>query len=299
MVLPRVSIIIVNWNGLEDTIECLESFKKISYPNYEVIVVDNGSEGDDARILREKFGDYIRLIQNDKNYGFAKGCNVGVEDALARGAEYILLVNNDTVIAPDSIDELIKVAQSDKNIGIVGGKIYFYEDPQVIWFAGGSINFWAGRTPLRGQGQIDCQDFDKVVAVDWIVGCFMLISRDVLLNVGLLDERFFFGWEDVDICIRAARNGFRILFAPEAKLWHKALASGKGERLVGIPLYYAARNHFILMEKHWPKLQFITSVLYYLLTFPKTATNYSRLLHQRSASKYMLWGIWDYLRRRW
>src|SRR4030042_2187559 len=124
---PKVSIIILNWNGLEDTIECLNSLKKITYPNYKVILVDNGSKGNDARVLREKFGDYIHLIENDRNYGYAKGVNIGIRYALANSAsEYILLLNNDTVVAPDFLNQLVKLAESDSSVGIVGPKTYYY-----------------------------------------------------------------------------------------------------------------------------------------------------------------------------
>jgi len=299
MSFPKVSLILVNWNGLEDTIECLESLKKITYPNYEIIVVDNDSKGDDVKILESKFGSYIHVIQNDKNYGFAKGCNTGIEDALARGTDYVLLLNNDTVVAPDFLEELVEVAQKDAKVGIVGGKIYFYESPEMIWFAGGSINYWTGNTPIRGKSQIDCGQFDDVCEVDWVVGCMMLISRDLLLTAGLLDDRFFFGWEDVDLCVRAKKSGYKVLFAPGSKIWHKAFAPGKNERLAGLPVYSASKNHFIVMEKHWTKLQLASSMSYSIVTLPKTMWTYSSLFSQWKTSVYILRGFLDYLRRKW
>ena len=299
MTFPKVSIVILNWNGWEDTVECLESLRKITYPNYEVIVIDNGSKGDDARILGEKFGSYINLIQNDKNYGFAKGCNIGIKDALTRGADYVLLLNNDTVVVPDFLEELVKVAQNNAKAGIVGGKIYHHENPEMIWFAGGFINYWTGVTPVRGQAQVDYGQFEDVCKVDWIVGCLMFISRDVLLTVGMLDDRFFFGWEDVDLCVRATRNGFKVLFAPGSRIWHKALHPGKSKRLAGLPVYYATKGHFIFMEKHCTKLQFASSMSYFIIALPKTMWGYSFLVHQWKTPIYILWGLLDYLRRKW
>ena len=141
MIYPRVSVVILNLNGLEHTLECLESLKKITYPNYDVIVVDNASNGDDVKILREKSGDYVHIIENDKNYGFAEGSNIGMRYALRTFCPaYLLLLNNDTVVAPDFLDELVKVAESSDEIGIVGPKIYYYDfegHKYVIWFAGG------------------------------------------------------------------------------------------------------------------------------------------------------------------
>ena len=110
MLAPKVSVILVNWNNFRDTAECLESLKQASYPNLEVVVVDNGSEGDDPRLIRERFGDHVYVIENDKNYGFAEVCNIGIRDALTRGADYVALLNNDTIVAPDFLDELVSLA---------------------------------------------------------------------------------------------------------------------------------------------------------------------------------------------
>ena len=127
MSFPRVSIITVNWNNYSDIAECLESLRKTTYPNFEVIVVDNASVGDDVSLLKQKYGDFIKLILNDRNSGFAGGCNLGIRDALSRGADYVVLLNNDTVVAPDVLDGLVSVAQSDHKVGIAGGKVLCYE----------------------------------------------------------------------------------------------------------------------------------------------------------------------------
>jgi hypothetical protein len=233
---PEVSIIILNWNGLEDTMECLESLQKITYLNYEVIVVDNGSVRDEAKVLKQRFGSYVNIIQNDKNYGFAKGCNIGMKEVLNKGTDYVLLLNNDTVVAPNFLEELIVVTQRDPKIGIAGGKVYVYQNPEMVWFAGGFLNHQAGNFTAR-QAWVDSGQFDEVLEVGWITGCFMLLSRQVLLTIGMFDERFFFGGEDLDLCIRAASRGFRILFVPASKIWHKGFAAGKRKRLSGLPVY--------------------------------------------------------------
>ena len=138
---PKVSIIILNWNSLDDTVHCLESLEKITYPNYDIIVVDNGSKGNDAEILREKFKGYIHIIENDKNYGFPEGCNIGMRYALKNSApDYILLLNNDTTVAPDFLAEMVKIAESDPLIGIAGPKIYFYHEPYKIQSVGLQID---------------------------------------------------------------------------------------------------------------------------------------------------------------
>lgn len=295
MSFPKVSVIIVNWNNFNDTAECLESLRKVTYPAFEVVVVDNGSVGDDASLLKQRFGNYIRLIVNDRNYGFAAGCNVGMKDALARGSDYVALLNNDTVVAPDFLDAVVGVAQSDKKLGVAGGKIYCYEIPELIWFAGGVLDYKTWKTPIRGSGEDDHGQFEQVVEVDWICGCFMFIPRDVLQAVGMLDERFFFGWEDVDFCVRAARKGFKILFVPGSKIWHKGFGAIKRGRLMGLPVYYATRGHFLFMEKHLTRLQLVRAWLYFAVTFPKFACEYSRILGRWEVPLYILWGVFGYL----
>jgi hypothetical protein len=299
MTFPKVSVILVNWNNFNDTTECLESLRQVTYPNCEVIVVDNGSEGDDAGLIRERFGDHVKVIENDKNYGFAEGCNIGMKDALARGTDYIVLLNNDTLVAPDFLEELVSIAESDGEVGIAGGKIYCYEFPGAIWFAGGFINYWTGKTPIRGRAEKDRGQFEEILAVDWICGCFMFISSKALQTVGTLDNRFFFGWEDVDLCVRAARRGFKILFVPQSKIWHKGFSPGKEKKHAGLPMYYAIRGHFIFMEKHFTKLQRASAMLCSFISLPKVMWDYSHLLGQWKVSIYILQGVFDYFRRRY
>lgn len=299
MSFPKVSVILVNWNNFKDTADCLESLKLASYPNLEVLVVDNGSEGDDPRLIRERFGDHVNVIENDKNYGFAEGCNIGMRDALARGADYVVLLNNDTIVAPDFIESLVSVAESNRAVGIAGGKIYCYEAPRIVWSAGGFVNHWTGRTPIRGRGEVDRGQFEEIVAVDWICGTFMFISSRVLQSVGMLDKRFFFSWEDADLCLRAAKMGFKILFVPQSKIWHKGFAPGKRQRLTGPPVYYAVKGQLIFLEKHFTELQRLSSTLYFVVSLPKVMWDCSRLLNEWKASIYVLQGVYDYLRRRY
>lgn len=296
MSFPKVSVIIVNWNNFTDTAECLESLRKATYPNLDVIVVDNASAGDDVSLLKQRFGDFAKLIANDRNSGFAGGCNIGIKEALARGADYVALLNNDTLVAPDFLESLVSVAQGDKKVGVAGGKVYCHELPDLIWFAGGVINWGTGRTPIRGSGETDKGQFNEIVSVDWISGCFMFISRDALQAVGMLDERFFFGWEDVDFCVRTARKGFKVLLVPESRIWHKGWGVGKRERLMGLPVYYATRGQFLFMDKHFTRPQLFKAWLYFIVTFPKFALEYARILNQWQVPFYILGGIGGYLR---
>jgi len=135
---PKVSIIVLNWNSAHDTAECLESLRKLNYPAHEIIIVDNGSTDDSELVLREEYSD-IKFIQTGVNLGYAGGNNVGIKYALAHGAELIWILNNDTVVDPDSLREMVVMAQSDPAIGLVGSKIFYYSKPDTLWCVGGGL----------------------------------------------------------------------------------------------------------------------------------------------------------------
>lgn len=259
------------------------------------MVVENGSDGDDGRLLKEGFGQSIRLLENDRNWGFAKGCNTGIQDAVARGAEYVVLLNNDTLVPPRFLDDLIEVARSDRSVGIAGGKICCYEFPDMIWFAGGQVDRLRGRTPIRGSGEKDRGQYDEIAAVDWICSCFMLVSREVLENVGMFDERFFFGWEDADLCLRASGAGYKVVYVPGSAVQHRGFGRTKQERLQGRPLYYATRGHFLFMDKHFSKSEVVGSWLYFAATFPKFVWDYARMTRQWKAPAFIIQGMLGYL----
>jgi GT2 family glycosyltransferase len=260
---PRVSIIILNWNGLEDTVECLESLKKITYPNYEIIVVDNGSKGNDSVVLKERFGDYIHLIKNAKNYGYAGGVNIGINYALLNSeSSYFLLLNNDTVVAPDFLTQMVMVAETDTAIGITCPLVYYYDFPKHIQMVGAKVNMWTGRTAVIGFNQLDKGQYTKQREIDYSGPCW-LIRKAVVQEVGLFDESFFCYWEDVDYSVRAKEVGYKVVYAPEAKMWHKNPMIGKVWRKAlltrktsHLNYYYGVRNNFKFMRKHASKWQY-------------------------------------------
>lgn len=272
MTKPKVSIIILNWNGLEDTVECLDSLRKIAYTNHEVIVVDNGSKGNDAQVLEKKFGDYVHLIQNDRNYGYTGGNNIGIRYVLDKSSpEYFLILNNDTIVAPDFLGQMIKVAEIDASIGIVGPKVYYYNFPNRIQGAGGKVNMRTGRASLIGVKEIDAGQYDTQREVDYVFGCCLLIKKEAMQKVGLFDESYFCYWDETDYCFRAREAGYKVVCIPEAKIWHKAPLKLKvwdktpmGGKASGLPYYYMARNNFKFMRKHAIKVQYRSFLLYFL-----------------------------------
>lgn len=284
----KVSIIILNWNGLEDTVECLESLKKMTYPNYEVILVDNGSEGNDAQVLKEKFGDYIHLIQNDKNYGYTGGNNIGMRYVLHDSAsEYILILNNDTVVTSDLLDHMVQVAESDASIGMVGSKVCYYDCPERIQGIGGKVNMWTGRASLIGFKGIDTGQYDTEQEVGYIFGCCLLVKTEVVRKIGLFDESYFCYWDETDYCFRARTAGYGVVYAPAATVWHKASLqlkvwdkSPKGGRVGGSSYYYMARNNFKFMRKHASKVQYYSFVLNFFGFYVWLVTGVCLLSHR-------------------
>lgn len=264
---PKISIIVLNWNGKEDTIECLESLKKLDYPNYEIIAVDNGSTDGSPRVLRERFP-YITLIENDENLGFAEGSNVAMKHALEKGTGYVFLLNNDTIVDKGLLKELVKVAESDPKIGVVGPKIYFYDNPKMIWSTGGTINFVKGKADPIGIGVTDEGQFDKLDDRDCISGCALLAKREVLDKVGLFDPIYFAYYEEIDWCVKAMKAGYKMTYVPKARLWHKVSQSTRKDDSFRAYLY--TRNRLIFMRKHAKTLdKLVFTIWFFLYEFPR------------------------------
>jgi len=243
---PAVSIVILNWNSYRDTMECIESLKKVNYTNYQILVVDNGSTDGSARVIRSEFPD-VTLIENEKNLGFAGGNNVGMQCALRSGAKYVLLLNQDTVVDSNFLRELVKVAESDSQIGAVQSKILKKENSELIDSLG---QVWF---PLRGPKdfKIGQPDHSLQATVHDIFGACaaaVLLRREVLLKVGLFDELFFCLFEDVDLSWRIRLAKYRIVLAPRSIVYHKRrLSGGLGSK----SRYYAKRNQLYLVTKYY------------------------------------------------
>ena len=264
MIYPKVSIIILNWNGLDDTIECLESLKKITYPNYDVIVVDNASSGNDVAVLRERFGDYAHIIQNDENYGFARGNNVGIRYAMEKGSNYVMLLNNDTTVAPTLLDQLVGVAETDQRVGILGPNIYdYYQPDKTLTLGPATVDWWrntAKSIPSHGCGQ--------VIMTEYIIGAAMLISRKTIETIGPLPEEYFLGVEDMDYCVHASRAGIGIAIVTKAIIWHKCARSKSRmsrDRLSAFAVYHQYRGFQIMRRKYLSKTMYLLTTVTSLL----------------------------------
>jgi GT2 family glycosyltransferase len=290
----KVYAIILSFNRKDDTIECIESLKKLQYPNYEIVVVENGSNDDSAIAIRDRFPE-VSLIEIEKNIGYACGFNTGLEYAYKNGASFFLILNNDTIIDSEALKELVKVAESDKQIGFVSGKVYYYDDPLKLQTVGKQTDPLLLVGKHVGLGEYDIGQYDQIEEYDFVDDVFLLVRREVYERVGGYDENFFIQWEEADWCARVRRAGFKIFYTPKAKIWHKGnLTMAQG--MSPIILFYLTRNQFPFIWRNANKAQFLKSLLFlFTKKYPLTS---ARLLkqgefkHLTAYVKGILSGLW-------
>lgn len=294
---PRVAIIIVNWNGLHDTIECLNSLQQITYSNYEVIVVDNGSTNNEADIIEHMFSNYIKIIRNTKNNGCGEGYNTGIRYVLANSKpDYILVMNNDLNVAASFLSELVNVAEQDNSIGIAGPKIYYYDykgRKDVLWSVGGKTRPWLPRIhKMLGLAANDTVKYNQIMNRDWVSGAILLLKTSLIETIGIFDPCYFFGLEDIDYCLKARKNGFMVLFVPNSKVWHKVSASAKKLSFT----YLSASGYYYLIKKNFPTYLYI----YHLSWLPVVQSawaiaNIVRYRNKKAFNNYLL-DLLDFLK---
>jgi hypothetical protein len=255
---PLVFTVILNWNGIADTRECLQSLHRIDYPKNKIVIVDNGSEGGEAAALREECGNSVDLIQNETNLGFSGGANCGMRHALAQGADYALLLNNDTTVDPAFLTALVEAAQSRSDAAALCAKAYYYDQRDVIYSTGGSVNLWTATAKQIGRGHRDRGQFDRIATRDYADGVCMLIPRRSLETVGLLDEDYFSYWEETDWCIRARDKGLRCYYVPDARIWHKA---ARVQSPTNEYNFLFRRNALMFVRKRGTPLHVVTALL--------------------------------------
>lgn len=277
----RVSIVILNWNGWKDTLECLDSLWEINYSNYDIIIVDNDSYDDSVLKIRK----YIELVfdtddslkkhfevketsqmdlSNDEpddstknevtiikareNLGFSCGNNLGIEYALKfTKPDYILLLNNDTVVKDDFLNGLLAPTMVYEGVGVVGPKTCYFPEKDYINSAGAQMKWPLGIAKNRGIGELDQGQYDESREVDSVLGACMLIRSHVIEEVGMLDSNFFLMLEETDFCLRVGKAGYKIFYQPSSIVYHK---EGFSARLSQISLYYSYRNRILLLKKH-------------------------------------------------
>jgi GT2 family glycosyltransferase len=265
--MKKVAIVTVNYNTAKDTNDLLQSLEKLNTHEFslETIIVDNGSK--EIYALPEKIHqETITLIRSEENTGFSGGFNIGIKEALNKNADFILIVNNDTLMHPDMVKNLLGVLESKPEIGVTTPKIYFSKGHEfhkdrykkedlgkVFWFAGGHTDWANVQSIHRGVDEVDHGQYDTTEKIDFASGCCMLFKREVLEKVGLFDDRYFLYYEDADLNERIKRAGFDVYYVPSAVLTHVNAASsgGAGNGNV-LQDYFITRNKMLFGMTYAP-----------------------------------------------
>ncbi len=237
--LPLLYVVILNWNNPADTLYCLKHVAQSRYAHMHVVIVDNGSTDDSVEQIHAAFPDYA-LLQNLENLGYAGGNNTGMWYSLEHGADYIVLLNNDAFVEPDTLSHLVMAAERDSNIAAAGCRVRLYDTPRRLWAAGEV--FPDGLYPL------DDGFFDTPRDISYASGCCILLRRAVLEQIGLFEPLFFCYFEEKDWCLRASNAGYRIIYVPEAIVYHRVSATAGKQS----PLYYylLVRNFLYMSERY-------------------------------------------------
>lgn len=247
----RVAIVIVNYNTFLDTKECVESLKKVSrqVADFTVIVVDNASTKMDPE--REAFLQINTIyLRTQENKGFSGGNNIGIKYAVEHEYDYVLLLNNDTLVEPDFLDVLVTRAENKGEFGIAIGKIYYASDRLRLWYAGGTVNMKLGMVYQRGFNELDVGQWDIEEEVQFVTGCMMLIPVNVIRKVGLLEESFFLYAEDLEYSLRMSKNEYKMYYIPSSVIYHKVGASSGRENVSSNTQYYMIRNQLYCMRSY-------------------------------------------------
>lgn len=322
----QVCVILINWNGWRDTIECLQSLNQVEFPRLQVVVVDNGSSDDSVAQIRKWceqtdipytvcFGRHPEVVPQpngtpmsrqrgigrllmlalDQNIGFCAGNNVGMKQAFANGADFLLILNNDTHVTPGFLRPLVEVAKRERRVGLVGGLICYAEEPDRIWFAGGTFDKYLESVRRLDGKLISDVDLAKTLDTDWVSGCMMLVPRSIYEELGGFDERFFIWSEEWDYSLRVKAAGYRLVVATDAKVYHKV------GRSLGVmkPLsyYYGTRNRLLLKQMYLPVHLQVAFLTWFL---------FSRLIRYSQFALHARWdlvqagsaALWDYFRGR-
>jgi GT2 family glycosyltransferase len=261
-----VAIIVVNWNGFAFTKACLSSLRKINYPNFQVLLIDNASIRPEGEDLKREFPE-IHLIQANSNLGFTGGNNLGIRHAMSQGFDYVLLLNNDTVVEPDFLDGLVHFLDINPSYAAVQPKIRFALDKNKIWNAGGGYFKPLEMSWSVGIGKKDEGQFDVARNIPWITGCAILVKSDAIREAGMLDEDFFAYYEDVEWSFRFRKKDLKLFYLPQSIIYHVAGASSKLKKtkegkVSPIVHYLRTRNHLYLIRKHGTPFSFALSLIY-------------------------------------
>ena len=293
---PSVAVVVLDWNGADDTLACVASVRASRWQPLDVWVVDNASRHPVLdEVVRRHPG--VRTIANPANLGYAGGNNAGLRAALAAGADWVLVLNNDARLEPGTIDELLSVARTDPRIAAVGARILRLEEPGRLWMAWGEVDYRQSLVQLIGQGEPDDGRFAEQRDVDWVSGCAILLSRRAIEAIGPFDEEYFAYHEEVDWCATARERGFRVVWAPRAVVLHRGQASSGGDTFVSRRQYLTARNMVRFVRRHGSLRERLRFALWFGAMLPLSWVK-RRLRGEQEGVRLKLEGALDALRGR-
>lgn len=267
----RVLVLVLDWNGARDTFKCLASLRDLRFEGeYRVMVIDNGSREPIGPDLKREFA-WVDYIRNGVNLGYAGGNNVGLKHALEEGFDYACILNNDVTVSADFLAKLVGAVRGGVRVGAAGAKVLAAEEPGRLYMSYGQITYRQSLVRLCGWRKPDRAKGGGGEApreVEWVPGCCLLMSVEALREVGLLDEEFFAYHEDADWCARARKRGWRVLYVPQAVVYHRGNASLGGRRYVSARAYLSARNSVLFARKHATPAQKAKLAAFILLSLP-------------------------------
>ena len=283
-------IILLNYNGEKDTIECLNSLKRLTYDNYLVLVVDNHSSNQSVQALRDcqvELG--FEMLEADENNGFSAGNNIGIKFALEHQADYIVLLNNDTLVEPDFLERLLEPFEVCDRCGLTTSTIYYEDDRKKVWCAGGEFNQNTFKVTMLGNGNTEYHVPAAIKEVTFSTGCCMCIKAELLQSIGFLDEHFFLYEEDTEFCYRVIQSGWKIYYAPQSIVYHKVSSStGGGEKASPLTQYYMVRNKMIFISEYARGVNRIRAYMHSLAMYGYYC------LKGYMDIRYVGWGLWDF-----
>lgn len=245
---PLVHIVILNWNNPADTLICLESVHELDYSTFHIVVVDNGSTDDSVTRIREAWPS-VEILETHINLGYAEGNNVGIRHALAQGADHILILNNDVILAPSMLSELVRVLDSKSDVGMVGPKLYCSDSPNRLFATGSFVDWRRGSLEHRNMFQYERRTktgSELPESVEFLIGCVLLIRRQAIEVVGGFNSKYYLNFEDVEMAIRLISCGYRVQYVPTAHAWHKISATlGQAS---AANTYYMTRNALLFFS---------------------------------------------------
>ncbi len=283
---PLVSVISVNYNQSAVTLEMLESFRKVTYPNYEIIIVDNGSPNDNPEIIRNNYPE-VNLIKSAENLGFAGGNNLGIK--IARG-DYLLFLNNDTEVTPGFLEPLVETLENNPDAGMASPLILYHHSPdkRTIQYAGAKkVSLLTGRGRNIGWGEIDTNQYNFTVKTDYAHGAALLLDRKVLDKVGCMPDVYFLYYEELDWCTAMKRKGLYPYFVGKSVIYHKeSMSIGKNS---AIKLYYITRNRLVYLRRNAPLPKRTVAMMFFL--FISLPALIFRLIAKKE-TRYLKW-VWE------